>query len=228
MRRLLDFSTIAFNLLAELIAPTACVACDLPLSSRLTLYCSGCVASIEQVDRELSARHTLAVFRYGGAVATTIHRFKYQDRPDLGARLAHVMSAVILQRDRATLAEAANTVVVPVPLHPLRMAERGYNQSLLLASPIARALRRPLLPTALVRLRHTPQQARLDRTTRLVSLYDAFACCPSEAAARTRLRDANVLLVDDVATTGATIDGCARALIEAGARTVRALVFARA
>lgn len=111
-------------------------------------------------------------------------------------------------------------VVAPVPLHPRRLAERGYNQAALLASPVARGLRVPLVPRALTRVDDTPQQVMLDRAARLVNLEGAFS------AARARVRGTRVLLVDDVRTTGATLDACTNVLREAGAIDVLSLVLA--
>ena len=113
-------------------------------------------------------------------------------------------------------------VVVPVPLHPRRLAERGYNQAALLAAPVARRLGVPFAPCALARVRDTPQQVVMDRASRLLNVAGAFA-----VRDRTFVAGGRVLLIDDVRTTGATLDGCARALHEVGARAILALVLAR-
>lgn len=110
-------------------------------------------------------------------------------------------------------------VVVPVPLHAGRLAERGYNQAALLARPVARVIGAPLACRALVRVRATERQASLDREARLANVVDAFAC-------RGDVRGRRVLLVDDVTTTGATLNACRSALAVAGARDVVALVLA--
>jgi ComF family protein len=112
-------------------------------------------------------------------------------------------------------------LVVPVPLHPMRAAERGFNQSALLARPIAAALGAPLGARVLERVRDTPRQAALDRTDRLVNVRAAFRCREPRVVAGKR-----VLLVDDVRTTGATITECRAVLAAAGARTVRTWVLA--
>jgi ComF family protein len=106
-------------------------------------------------------------------------------------------------------------LVVPVPLHPSRLAERGFNQAALLARPIARALGIPLLARGLDRTRDTPRQATLDRVLRLENVAAAFvARAPEKVSAR------RILLVDDVRTTGATLRACAVALQKAGASCV--------
>jgi ComF family protein len=114
-------------------------------------------------------------------------------------------------------------MVVPVPLHERRLARRGFNQAALLAAPVARDLRARFAPLALVRSLDTPPQAVLARSSRLRNVEGAFRVRDSRGVA-----GACVLLVDDVRTTGATLDACARALFEAGAREVHTLVLAAA
>ncbi len=208
--------TIAVNLVGELIAPTRCAACDGRVRQR-SLFCAPCASTIERAGADDGdARDHVAAFTYGGAVATAITRLKYEDRADLAPRLAQAM-------ERSVQAfEGAFDLVVPVPLHPRRLAERGYNQAALLAAPVARRLGVPFRPCALARVRDTPQQVVMDRASRLLNVAGAFAVRERPLVARAR-----VLLVDDVRTTGATLDGCARALHEVQARSVVALVLAR-
>ena len=124
---------------------------------------------------------------------------------------------------RAGIGLEAVDLVVPVPLHPWRRLRRGYNQAELLARPLAAALGLPLR-IALVRHRFAPPQSRLPRQRRLANVQDVFR---SPRRHRRHLRGRHVLLVDDVATTGATLDAAARALLAAGTRTVIALTLAR-
>ena len=157
----------------------------------------------------------LSVFAYGGAVATAIVRMKYAGRPDLGARFAEVMAS-----EAGPLA-AHLDLVVPVPLHPRRLAERGFDQAALLAAPVARGLRIAYVPRAIRRIRETPRQASLDRAARAANVAEAFLCrSPSRIAGK------RVLLVDDVRTTGATLASCRDALRTAGATYVTTLVLA--
>ena len=111
---------------------------------------------------------------------------------------------------------------VPVPLHPSRLAERGYNQAALLGSRLAGHLGAQSLPLALERICDTPRQTTLDRAARTRNVADAFRARP-----RSRVSGRQVLLIDDVRTTGATLAACARALREAGATRVSAAVVAR-
>ena len=203
-----------WNLLGEIVAPSRCAACDLRVSGG-TLFCPPCSTTIEPSDPWTARGGCLAAFEYGGAIATAIARLKYEDRPDLAPRFS-----ASLVRTARSLRDAVD-LVVPVPLHPRRLADRGYNQAALLAAPVARSLSVRLAPRGLVRLRDTPRQTSLDRRTRLANVASAFrARDPAISGAR-------VLLVDDVRTTGATLDDCATALHEVGARQVMALVLAR-
>ncbi len=196
------------NLASELVGPSRCAACDEPTGPNV-LFCVGCAATVVRCPEDEAA------FEYGGALASAIQRLKYGGRPDLGPALGRVMLATAGRRSPIDL-------VVPVPLHPRRLVERGYNQSALLAGPIAELLGAPLLPRALVRLRDTEQQVRLERGTRLLNVAQAFAARMTD-----RLCGARVLLVDDVRTTGATLAACTMTLEAAGARDVVAVVLAR-
>jgi ComF family protein len=158
------------------------------------------------------------VFIYGGAVARALVRFKYDPRPELAMPLAE-----LFRRGAAHLGGFRPDIVVPVPLHASRLAERGFNQAALLAAPVAKDLGAELVARALVRIRDTPRQAMLDRTRRLRNVRRAF-----EARDAGAIRGKRVLLVDDVRTTGATLSACETALLAAGAREVVCLVLAAA
>jgi ComF family protein len=194
------------RMLGELVAPTRCAACEEGVPPR-GLFCSGCAVSV------LEAEGDGAVFEYGGAVATAIARMKYAGRFDLAGRFGEVMGAT-------AAAMPAVDVIVPVPLHPTRMVERGFDQAALLAGPVARRLGVRLAAGGLARTRVTAVQASLDREARGANVAGAFRC---EAG----LDGLRVMLVDDVRTTGATLAACAEAVRRAGAREVCSLVLAR-
>jgi len=115
-------------------------------------------------------------------------------------------------------------LIVPVPLHRLRLLTRRYNQSALLARTLSRRSGVPLIVDGLVRHRSTPPQTRLPRTQRLRNVRGAFAV---PAKHRARIGDRKILLVDDVMTTGATAEACAKALLRAGAARIDVLTLAR-
>jgi len=113
-------------------------------------------------------------------------------------------------------------VLVPVPLHQKRVRERGYNQSSLLAKELGKLTSLPVVDDCLIRQRHTPPQARTSTAAeRQSNVSNAFTCRDR------RLQDKQVLLIDDVSTSGATLDACAAALKAAGATSVWGLVLAR-
>lgn len=206
-------ATVGLALVGELVAPTRCVACEERVGPRV-LFCDACGASVGPPHERVSAHY--AVFEYGGAVATAVARFKYAGRSDLAQRLAGIMAA------RAEVLVAPRVdLVVPVPLHPRRLVERGFDQAALLSGPIARHLGVEHRPRALLRTRETPPQASLDRAARSANVADAFRC--SSVAS---LRGRRVLLVDDVRTTGSTLGACAEALHAAGVSEVQTLVLA--
>jgi ComF family protein len=207
--------SVALDLLASMVAPDRCAGCDAPVA-RLVAFCSACRSTVE-VAEERDA-HTIAAFAYGGAVARAIGRLKYERRPDLARPLGDLLWRV-LERDAGALRGA---IVIPVPLHPSRLVERGFNQAALIARSIASRLDAPFLPLALARVRDTPQQTNLDREARSRNVARAFRVRRAQSVCSRA-----VLLVDDVRTTGATLDACTNALMSAGARAVTRAVVAR-
>ncbi len=204
--------SLAFELFASALAPPRCAACDAPVRM-LAAFCAACASTREAAD---STPDLIAGCAYGGAVARAIGRCKYERRPDLARPLGDLLWRAVEPR----APELAGCLVVPVPLHPARLAERGFNQSALIARRIARRLGAPMAPVALARIQDTPQQAKLDRAARLANMTGAFRV--REAG---RVAGRVVLLVDDVRTTGATLEACRAMLAGAGAgRVVGAVV----
>jgi ComF family protein len=181
----------------------------------LAAFCTECARTAERTPSD--SPHDIAAFVYGGAVSRAIGRLKYDSRPDLARPLGDLLWRAIERHARAL----AGAVVVPVPLHEVRLAERGFNQSALLARRVSRRLGVPLRP-ALVRIRDTPQQTALDGAARIANVAGAF-----RARQSCFVQGCAVLLIDDVCTTGATLAECARAMQEAGARSVASAVVAR-
>jgi ComF family protein len=147
-----------------------------------------------------------------------VHALKYGDRLDL----APMMGRWIGQAGRELLAEA--DALVPVPLHWRRLWARRFNQSAVLAATVSRQTGVPVAADALKRVRPTAQQVGLSRTERAANVQGAFRV-PGDGKAAVAGR--RLVLIDDVLTSGATVDGCARALLRAGAANVDVLVFAR-
>ena len=156
---------------------------------------------------------------YQDAVVRAILLLKFEQIEPLGAWFAERLAEIVGAEGDGL---AAN-VVVPVPLHRERERERGYNQAALLSRPLAKRLRLPHQAVLLMRTRARPDKQVLSLEERWESVRGAFATRPGGQVDNLR-----VLLLDDVLTTGATLDACARALLEAGAKSVVGLTVARA
>jgi ComF family protein len=156
--------------------------------------------------------------RYGEVMREALHAFKFGGRRALAAPLAELLTAP----GPAWLPEGAPDLIVPVPLHPRRERERGFNQALLLARRIGRAWGRPVRADVLRRTAATPPQTELGLEARRANVRGAFALRRPEVVA-----GRHVLVIDDVFTTGATVGECARSLRKAGAARVGVLTVAR-
>lgn len=160
-----------------------------------------------------------SVMLYRGTARRLVMSVKHGDRLDLLPRLAAWMVP------KARPLAPPGTLIVPVPIHWRRLLRRRHNQAAGLARPLAAALDRPCLPDALIRLRATPTQKNMSREDRAALQLGSVAPAPLW---RDRLRDQNILLIDDVMTTGATLAACAAACHAAGAGEVSVLTLARA
>jgi ComF family protein len=210
MLSLSAWARFAVEAVVSVLSPPACASCDTRVPM-MHAFCKECADSCVRPSAHVS---TYAAFAYGGAIARAIVRYKFESRPDLSRPLGDLLV-------RALPVDLEANLVVPVPLHPTRLAERGYNQAALLATRLAQHLSVPLSALALARTRNTPKQTSLERTARLANVADAIRARPNS-----RLSGARVLLVDDVRTTGATLSVCSRALLAAGARDVVTAVVA--
>lgn len=201
----------------KLAVPTAplCSLCERPLGDSLaevaSPICAPCMAK--------PPRHAgvTAATLYNDASRKLVLAFKHGGRMALGLLLARMIAARLPDL-------VGDWLVVPVPLHRWRLWGRGYNQSVILARELARIRGFSQIPDALVRRRRTPSLGGLNRRARARALAGTIAVHPRW---RTALRGAQVLLVDDVVTSGATTDACLRTLRQAGVSKVRIACFAR-
>jgi ComF family protein len=203
-----------------------CEVCGIPLADIHSdgqhtdmRWCTNCRTSPPHFTRA----RAVVRYRHDAAdderevVPSIIRRHKY----GLDQSLAHALAECL--GDQLPLGDADYDVVIPVPLHRGRLRWRGFNQAAMLAFAVARRLGRPLDLSTLVRVRPTPPQTMQNRAERSKNLRRAFAVKrPAQVASR------RILLIDDVMTTGATADECARTLSAAGARRVDVLTLARA
>ena len=200
---------------ASFIDGPSCSSCGLPfeLDAGADTRCATCLANPPAFDRACS------VMRYDEFSKGPILALKRADRHDVVPAFARW-----LERAGRDLISDAD-VIVPVPLHPLRLWMRRFNQSALLARALARRTHKPYEPLALLRTRSTPSQGEMPSAkARRKNVRGAFRVTADRATA---VKGRNVLLVDDVLTTGATVDACARALKRAGAAKVAVLTLAR-
>jgi ComF family protein len=237
------FGRAAAGILLDTALPPLCASCRAPLGnlgglcamcwSRVSFiappYCERLgipfaydpgpgILSMEAIADPPAYGRARAAVRYDDVARDLIHRLKYGDRLDLAATLGGWMG----RAGRELLADA--DALLPVPLHWRRLWGRRFNQAAALAKVVAATRTLPVLTGALRRVRATPQQVGLSRSERAVNVQGAFAVTPDGKAA---IHDKRLILVDDVLTSGATVDACARALLRAGARNVDVLVFAR-
>ena len=192
----------------------ACDRCGLRVEGPVqhAFLCSVCRDNEPAFERARSAG------RFGGVLRELLLQFKYGRATWLRDDLAGILHGCVL----ADFACAEVDAVVPVPLHSVKQRHRGYNQAALLAGEIARRLERPYVGDALARIRPTPTQTRLDAAARRRNVRGAFSVPAAEW-----VRGRTVLLVDDVMTTGATLDAASAALRQAGAWRVWAATVAR-
>jgi ComF family protein len=190
----------------ELIEPPLCPHCGRPRTNgRLCPLC-------QRDPLRISGVRSVAYF--DGTLREAIHSFKYSNLQDLAIPLGELMS------DYWEKSPLPAEIIVPVPLHPDRLRERGYNQATLLARELGKSIGLPVSENSLVRVRATRPQVDLNAQERKENVSDAFCCSNME------LKGKRVLLIDDVCTTGATLEACSIALRQVGALSVWALTLA--
>jgi ComF family protein len=229
---------------SDLMMPPACAACHQPLGVHHSL-CPSCWRDVAFIraplcdvtgiplpfdtgGRTVSARaiarppaydRARAVARHEASMRMLVHQFKYADRHE-----ARPLFGRWLSEAGRELLEDAN-VIVPVPMGRMRLVLRRYNQAAILANEVSRLTGVPVSPLALRRAKRIPRQVGLTRAQRLDNVSGAFAVARSR---RTEIAGKHVVLIDDVVTTGATAEACARVLKRAGAIRVDVLALALA
>ena len=192
--------------LPELKSPI-CPRCGTPQPGGI--LCPACVSHQHKIDGIRSP------FRFEAVIRQAIHQLKYKNLRSIAEPLARLLS------DYLTAYPVPGEVLVPVPLHRKRLRERGYNQSELLSKELGKLVKLSVMADCIIRQRHTPPQIRAaSASERRSNVADAFTC-------RNNLRNKKIILIDDVATSGATLDACAAALKDVGASSVWGLTLAR-
>lgn len=241
-RRVAGAAHLALRRVLDLALPPLCASCRAPVEGRG--LCPACWSKLSFITRPYCERlgtpfvydpgpgilsmeaiadppaynRARAAVRFDEISRALVHGLKYGDRLDL----APMMGRWISQAGRELLAEA--DALVPVPLHWRRLWARRFNQSAILAATVSHQTGVPVAAGALKRVKPTAQQVGLSRTERAANVQGAFRV---PADGRPAVSGRRLVLIDDVLTSGATVDGCARALLRAGAANVDVLVFAR-
>lgn len=213
------------DLIVNLLFPKRCPWCDSVLGFQRSCACLEGIDALWLPDAELPAprlddpwriERVWACFHYEEPVRAAILRMKFEN----GRNLAVPMGERLFEKYAACGIAGHVNSIVPVPVSPETARLRGYNQSALVAWELARYSGLPCLPRALQKVRETIPQSELDRAGRLTNVAGAYLADPEDVAGK------DVLLVDDILTTGSTLNECAKTVLEAGAGSCHALCIA--
>jgi ComF family protein len=212
------------NYIFDFFLPRFCPGCNKKLSTQEKPVCSECLSSILiaeesrlqlEYDRKFRSEkiindfYSRFVFETDKTLQDIVHALKYQKQFKLGIFLGEILSEGIKTRNWQI------DLIVPVPIHHLKKAERGYNQSDYLAKGLSKGLNIPYSTKLIKRTRHTDSQTRLHINERAINVANAFKFKKPK-----HIKGKSFLLVDDIITTGATTQECGRALVNGGAKTV--------
>jgi competence protein ComFC len=187
--------------------PPFCPRCGRPQASGIV--CPGCWQRPTEIDGIRSP------FRFDEVIRKAIHELKYRNLRAISTRLAELLADYLNENP------LPGEALVGVPLHPRRLRERGYNQSGLLARELGKCIGLPVIEDCLIRVKQAQPQVRAaDVEERRRNVADAFACCDE------RVKGKGIILIDDVCTSGATLESCAAALKNKGATSVWGLTLA--
>ena len=214
-------NTLLFQPIHDLFFPALCFICENRLESNRKIVCIHCLKQIPGFDPAANApfpdkkfNQAFILYNFNERVRLLVHLLKYKGY----FTLADYFADAIMQ-SFPRLLNTNYDYILPVPLHQTRLRERGFNQSAILAAAIGRKLGRAMSENILIRRRNTPSQTHLNRTQRLQNVSDAFYC----QAIRS---DARILIIDDVITTGSTVNACCQAMRQAGAAEIDVLALA--
>jgi len=221
--------------LIALLFPNLCNACGRPIVQNEHLICTKCLFDLPFTDYHihhenrvakqlwgrlpLNAAMAMLYFRKGAKVQNLIHNLKYNNKTEVGILLGNLLG----ERLKSSPLYQAIDLVIPVPLHHKKLRLRGYNQSTFIAEGLAEKLNIPFRENILIRTISTESQTRKSRYNRYENMKEVFKIQNFEG-----VTDKHILLIDDVITTGATLEACANALLAGGASkvSIAALAFA--
>ncbi len=211
--------------LIRLLYPVKCMVCDTLLKEDSPLYfCEACYKTIPRFEKGFVKNPALpyingmtAAFYYEGGIDKAIHAMKFNHQPKLSATMGYLLYEQIKRESVVPEFD----IIVPVPMHPRKRRRRGYNQAELVAKELSTYLGVPVCADLLYKTRMTHPQSRLKREERLHNMEGAFSIHDHN-----ELTGKIILLVDDVVTTGTTLNSCAKILYEKGASWIFASVIA--
>jgi len=215
--------TEIFNDFASLFFPNYCLACNATLVKGEEIVCTSCISEMPQTDHHLyrentlQARlairipvvHAMAFFKFAKSsrVQHLLHALKYKNHPEIGVMLGKVYGTRLNDAELSSEFD----LILPVPLHESRKRKRGYNQSAKFAEGLSEKLNIPFSDSLLTRARNTQTQTKKTRFSRWQNVSDVFLVRNISG-----IKGKRILLVDDVITTGATIEACGQTLINNG------------
>lgn len=205
----------------NLLFPDLCYCCEKEEVHSRGLLCPSCILNLPYTDhfiyennnsaRKLWGRipsyYTASYLGFSGYanVRSMMHRLKYRRQKHIGFELGKLAAKKALQHNKF----ADIDIIIPVPLHPIKQKSRGYNQSELIADGMAEILNKPVHTDLLLKISHTPSQTKKGRLERVKNVYKSF-----QLTNFNQIQGKHILIVDDVITTGATIEACAMKLLE--------------
>jgi len=219
----------------NLFFPDNCSACGNPLVSQEKVICMSCLFKLPKTNFHLQDENPISrifwgrvrletatsflFFNKGGNVQELIHQLKYKGKKNVGIFLGKAFGNDL---SKSPLFNSIDCII-PVPLHPKKERKRGFNQSLVISEGISETLQKPVLNDNLIRLVHTSTQTKKSRYSRWENVKDVFGIKSPE-----QLVNQHVLLIDDVLTTGATLESCAQKILEIDGTTVSVATLAYA
>lgn len=217
----MDLRQTYFADFVSLIFPELCQACAKSLYRNEELVCADCLYHLPYTDFHLNADNAVAqqfwgrvnleaaaallYFSKGSRVQNLMHQLKYKNKPEVGVYLGKLAGKRLLENTMFASAD----VIVPVPLHQQKQLKRGYNQSLCFAEGLSEKLLIPVENNNLIRTTSTESQTKKSRTLRYENMKDVFSVQNPE-----RLNGKHILLIDDIVTTGATLEACCNVLLD--------------
>lgn len=228
----LNNSRLFLNSIFDFIFPRFCPACNNKLSINENVVCSNCILSIKRIQNDFLQKEyqkkfandnliadfqSLFIFEKEKELQKIIHGLKYENKVYIGKFLGLLLAQELLNELKKWNAD----FIMPIPLHSLKKAQRGYNQSYYIAKGISSVLKIPVVTSTIKRNRFTESQTKKSAVERRINVEGAFSVRKA-----TKVKNKKIILVDDVITTGATISECARILKNSGAKNIYAVSIA--